>query len=165
MPNTSRARSRRRRAGATAPGSRRPRWPPRRAWAIFCLPAMTHLVATTRLTRWWCWPPSASRSPPPPRPGRDSTRDDAGVGSNSHFRQYLPRLVRYWDDEAPGTLHRRLEASMVFVDISGFTKMSERLARHGNVGAEEVTEVIDSTFGSLLPEAYGYGANLLKFGG
>ncbi|MEX0946683.1 MAG: adenylate/guanylate cyclase domain-containing protein, partial [Acidimicrobiia bacterium] len=54
---------------------------------------------------------------------------------------------------------------MVFVDISGFTKMSERLARHGKVGAEEVTEVIDNTFGRLLPSAYSFGASLLKFGG
>jgi len=54
---------------------------------------------------------------------------------------------------------------MVLVDISGFTRMSERLARHGRVGAEEVTRVIDNTFGQLLPEAYAHGANLLKFGG
>ena len=54
---------------------------------------------------------------------------------------------------------------MVFVDISGFTKMSERLARQGRVGAEELTDVIASTFGALLPTAYAYGANLLKFGG
>jgi class 3 adenylate cyclase/Tfp pilus assembly protein PilF len=87
------------------------------------------------------------------------------VDTTPHLRQYLPRLVRYWDAEAPGHLHRSIEGSMVFVDISGFTKMSERLARHGNVGAEEVTEVIDNTFGTLLPEAYGFGANLLKFGG
>jgi class 3 adenylate cyclase/tetratricopeptide (TPR) repeat protein len=43
--------------------------------------------------------------------------------------------------------------------------MSERLARHGRVGAEEVSDVIASTFGALLPEAYAYGASLLKFGG
>ena len=54
---------------------------------------------------------------------------------------------------------------MVFVDISGFTKMSERLARQGRVGAEELTEVIGETFGALLPTAYRYGGNLLKFGG
>lgn len=54
---------------------------------------------------------------------------------------------------------------MVFVDISGFTKMSERLARLGRVGAEELTDVVGTTFGALLPAAYGYGANLLKFGG
>lgn len=83
----------------------------------------------------------------------------------SPLQRFLPRLVRYWDEDAPGQLHRTIEGSMVFVDISGFTSMSERLARYGNVGAEEVTEVIDDTFGQLLPEAYSYGANLLKFGG
>ena len=78
---------------------------------------------------------------------------------------YLPRLVRYWDEDAPGELHQSIEGSMVFVDISGFTKMSERLARQGKVGAEELTDVIGTTFGALLPPAYAYGANLLKFGG
>ncbi|HEY4584546.1 MAG TPA: adenylate/guanylate cyclase domain-containing protein, partial [Acidimicrobiia bacterium] len=78
---------------------------------------------------------------------------------------YLPRMVRYWEQDAPGELHRSIDGSMVFVDISGFTKMSERLARHGRVGAEELTDVIGTTFGALLPTAYAYGANLLKFGG
>ncbi len=78
---------------------------------------------------------------------------------------YLPRLVRYWDEDSPGELHRAVSGSMVFVDVSGFTKMSERLARLGRVGAEELTDVIGATFGSLLPSAYSYGANLVKFGG
>ena len=53
---------------------------------------------------------------------------------------------------------------MVLVDVSGFTSMSERLARHGKVGAEEVTEVIGTTFD---PPHRGVcvGATLLKFGG
>ena len=79
--------------------------------------------------------------------------------------QYLPRLVREWDHRAPGRLHQSIDGSMVFVDVSGFTKMSERLARHGKVGAEEVTEVIGGTFELLLTKAYEYGASLLKFGG
>ena len=74
-------------------------------------------------------------------------------------------MVRYWDEDAPGALHRSIEGTMVFVDISGFTNMSERLARQGRVGAEELTDVIGSTFGALLPTAYAYGANLVKFGG
>jgi class 3 adenylate cyclase/tetratricopeptide (TPR) repeat protein len=78
---------------------------------------------------------------------------------------YLPRIVRYWEEDTPGATHRAIEGSMVFVDISGFTKMSERLARQGRVGAEELTVIIDSTFGALLSSAYAYGANLLKFGG
>ncbi|MFE5672185.1 adenylate/guanylate cyclase domain-containing protein [Agromyces sp. NPDC056523] len=74
-------------------------------------------------------------------------------------------MVRYWDEETPGRLHRPVDGTMALVDITGFTRMSERLARHGHVGAEEVTEVIDGTFGRLLPAAYAFGANLLKFGG
>ncbi|HEY7704686.1 MAG TPA: adenylate/guanylate cyclase domain-containing protein [Acidimicrobiia bacterium] len=81
------------------------------------------------------------------------------------LEQYLPRLVREWDEQAPGASYRSIPGSMVFVDVSGFTKMSERLARHGKVGAEEVTEVIGNTFERLLAEAYAYGASLLKFGG
>ena len=78
---------------------------------------------------------------------------------------YLPRMVRYWDEDAPGQMQQCLEGSMVFVDISGFTAMSERLAKHGKLGAEELTAVIASTFGELLGAAYSFGASLLKFGG
>ena len=54
---------------------------------------------------------------------------------------------------------------MVFGDISGFTKMSERLARHGKVGAEEVADAIDGCFEELLAVAYRCGGSLIKFGG
>jgi class 3 adenylate cyclase/tetratricopeptide (TPR) repeat protein len=54
---------------------------------------------------------------------------------------------------------------MVFGDVSGFTKMSERLARHGKVGAEEVADAINTCFEQLLAVAYQCGGNLLKFGG
>ncbi len=54
---------------------------------------------------------------------------------------------------------------MVFGDVSGFTKMSERLARHGKVGAEEVADGINTCFEQLLEVAYGHGGSLLKFGG
>lgn len=54
---------------------------------------------------------------------------------------------------------------MVFVDISGFTKLSERLARKGKEGAEQVTEAIERCFTELLVVAYANGGGLLKFGG
>jgi class 3 adenylate cyclase/tetratricopeptide (TPR) repeat protein len=78
---------------------------------------------------------------------------------------YLPRLVVSWAAEAPGSLVREEDGSLVFVDISGFTKMSERLARHGRIGAEEVTDVLGAVFTRLLAVAYAEGAGLLKFGG
>src|SRR6478672_1776396 len=78
---------------------------------------------------------------------------------------FLPRVTIEWarrEDTAPWQL---IDGSMLFVDISGFTKMSERLARHGKLGAEEVTEAVETCFGGLLALAYAAGGSLLKFGG
>lgn len=76
---------------------------------------------------------------------------------------YVPRLATGWAQAPPAT--REVIGSMAFVDVSGFTTMSERLARHGKVGAEEVAHVIDERFSILLGVAYGEGGQLLKFGG
>ncbi len=83
----------------------------------------------------------------------------------SPLQPYLPRLVLDWQRTTPDVLVREIDGSMVFVDVSGFTKMSERLARQGKVGAEEVSDVIGATFGALLAEAYACGGSLIKFGG
>jgi class 3 adenylate cyclase/tetratricopeptide (TPR) repeat protein len=78
---------------------------------------------------------------------------------------YLPRLAAEWELETPGTRWRELEATCCFVDISGFTALSERLARRGRVGAEELTEVLNHVFSRMLAVAYEKGGSLLKFGG
>lgn len=87
--------------------------------------------------------------------------------STQHAGAYVPRLVREWiiDDPSPSSIHRRLEGSMVFADVSGFTMMSERLSRLGRIGAESVTDVISTCFNRMLHEAYAFGATLLQFGG
>ena len=54
---------------------------------------------------------------------------------------------------------------MILVDISGFTKMSDRLARLGNRGAEEVTAVISDCFDRLVADARSFDGTLVKFGG
>ncbi|MGZ4753815.1 MAG: adenylate/guanylate cyclase domain-containing protein [Acidimicrobiia bacterium] len=78
---------------------------------------------------------------------------------------YVPRLTVGWAASAPERAARTVDGSLLFVDISGFTKMSERLARHGKVGAEEVTDAIGTCFEALLEVAYRAGGGLLKFGG
>jgi class 3 adenylate cyclase/tetratricopeptide (TPR) repeat protein len=55
--------------------------------------------------------------------------------------------------------------TLCFADISGFTQLSERLARSGQVGAEELTAILNETFTALLDVALGAGGDLLKFGG
>lgn len=78
---------------------------------------------------------------------------------------YVPRLATEWEHENPGGLWRELDATCCFVDISGFTALSERLARRGRIGAEELTEVLNHVFGRMLGIAYNKGGSLLKFGG
>src|SRR5579871_4218865 len=78
---------------------------------------------------------------------------------------YLPKLVVDWLAAEPGATWRVVEGSMAFVDISGFTKLSERLARQGKVGGEELADTISACFTGLLAVAYAQGGGLLKFGG
>ncbi|MGI8791956.1 MAG: adenylate/guanylate cyclase domain-containing protein [Acidimicrobiales bacterium] len=87
-----------------------------------------------------------------------------GVGLSS-LVPYVPRLALEWDQRFGATRSCELSGSMVFIDLSGFTALSERLARLGREGAEQVTLVIDDTFTDLLAAAYAAGGTLLKFGG
>jgi class 3 adenylate cyclase len=77
----------------------------------------------------------------------------------------VPRLLLERLATAPEELAWSVEGTVVFVDISGFTKLSERLAAHGREGAEQVTDAIEGCFSALLSVAYASGGGLLKFGG
>ena len=81
------------------------------------------------------------------------------------LKPYVPRLVVQWLREAPDARHRQVEGSLAFVDISGFTELTETLARKGKIGAEEVSDTFQAMFTELLDVAYDYGAGLLKWGG
>ncbi len=78
---------------------------------------------------------------------------------------YVPRLTIEWLRDDPESLWREVDGTIAFIDISGFTAMSERLSSRGRAGAEEVTEVMNATFAALLAVAYAQGGGLLKFGG
>jgi class 3 adenylate cyclase/tetratricopeptide (TPR) repeat protein len=78
---------------------------------------------------------------------------------------YVPRLVIDWLRTTPDARHRSVDGTLAFVDISGFTKLTERLARKGKVGAEEMSDLLHATFTALLGVAYADGAGLVKWGG
>jgi hypothetical protein len=78
------------------------------------------------------------------------------------FTPYIPRVVREWQEDDPDCGTKVIPGSLVFIDISGFTAMSERLASKGKIGAEEVTEVLAASFTSLLAAAYDEGGSLLQ---
>ena len=78
---------------------------------------------------------------------------------------YVPRIVQHRLIAEPDGHWWSAEGTAAFVDISGFTKLSERLARKGREGSEQITDAIGNSFEALLLVAYENGAGLLKFGG
>ena len=69
---------------------------------------------------------------------------------DTDFTPYVPRLVIEWLADDPDRDWREIDGTMAFVDISGFTAMSEKLATQGKAGAEQVTDVMNATFDALL---------------
>ncbi len=92
-------------------------------------------------------------------------RGQATIDGVEDVRAFVPRGSLRWIQDEPDVRHRQVEGSLVFVDIAGFTAMSERLARLGPVGAEEVTDLLNQTFSRLLAVAYEDDGSLVKFGG
>ena len=81
------------------------------------------------------------------------------------LRPYVAGLAATWCEAMPEVRHRGVSGTLAFVDISGFTTLTERLAAKGKVGAEEMSDLLNEAFATLLKVAYGYGASLVKWGG
>ena len=81
------------------------------------------------------------------------------------LRPYVAELVIDWLRETPDATYRAVEGTLALVDISGFTALTERLARAGAVGAEEMSDILSAVFTDLLAVAFNYGAWLVKWGG
>lgn len=77
------------------------------------------------------------------------------------LRPYVPDLLACWHGEFPGL--REVEGTLLYADVSGFTRLSERLSKRGRSGAEEVVTVISEVWRDLL-DAAGDG-DPLKFAG
>jgi class 3 adenylate cyclase/tetratricopeptide (TPR) repeat protein len=86
-------------------------------------------------------------------------------GQGEVLKPYAPKLLIEWIRDDPERRHLALDGSLAFVDISGFTALTERLARKGKIGAELMRDTLDGVFRALLDEAYDWGAGLLKWGG
>jgi class 3 adenylate cyclase/tetratricopeptide (TPR) repeat protein len=81
------------------------------------------------------------------------------------FRPYLPRLAIEWERDAGTSKARVIDGSLVSVDISGFTALSERLAAKGRAGAEELILLISSCYELLIDAAERHRGDVLKFRG
>lgn len=77
---------------------------------------------------------------------------------------FVPRITIERSRE-PGPHWQAIDGSMLSAEISGFTALSERLAGKGKARAEEITVLINTCFEALIGAAYGYGGEVIKFGG
>ncbi|HEX3224514.1 MAG TPA: tetratricopeptide repeat protein [Gaiellaceae bacterium] len=93
------------------------------------------------------------------------TAASESAGKTIDLVSFVPRLTLEWLRSTPELKSLEVEGTLAFVDISGFTAMSEQLSSLGKAGAEEVTDVMNATFAALLDVAYAEGGGLLKFGG
>ena len=89
----------------------------------------------------------------------------AALQEGPAYTAYVPRLLPAWAAAEQGPAHRVVDGSLLLFDITGFTPLTERLARRGREGAEELSNLLDNVFSQLLIDAEDEGADLLKWGG
>ena len=88
---------------------------------------------------------------------------------NETLVSYLPALIlrRYAANPAPIRAPEldRFTAAVLFADISGFTRLTERLARRGPAGAEQLTALLNAYFEQLVTHITDHGGDVVKFAG
>ncbi|XP_055594686.1 adenylate cyclase type 10-like [Uranotaenia lowii] len=60
---------------------------------------------------------------------------------------------------------RKFMTAMMFVDVSGFTDLSEKFNQPGKGGASKLSQVLNSYLGAMVQEILSHGGDLLKFSG
>lgn len=79
------------------------------------------------------------------------------------MRQLVPHFIleKYLVNETRGSL----PAAGIFADLSGFSTMTDALARHGQLGAETLTNVMRGIFEPLVTAVYAQGGFVVGYAG
>lgn len=82
---------------------------------------------------------------------------------------YIPHLVTRAVATNPTPLTtptgERFPAAMLFADISGFTRLSERLTRRGPEGVEDLSNLLNAYFGQLIDIVLDHKGDIVEFTG
>lgn len=84
---------------------------------------------------------------------------------------YVPSIVlrTFLHSEVPKPtvppFSEKFPAAVLFADISGFTPLTERLARHGSRGVEKLTHHLNEYFGRIINLILNHGGDIVKFAG
>jgi len=82
-----------------------------------------------------------------------------------NLRAYAAATATAWDGRAEGRSWVQATGSLLKVDLSGFTRLAERLVRSEITGAEHLNTVLNDVFVSLIEEIHARGGDVLQFGG
>ncbi len=102
----------------------------------------------------------------PPPPGASAPPAAPGVRRPQSFIP-LHLLRRLALDPAPISAPRghAIQGAAIFADISGFTRLVERLAAEGAPGLERLSGIINAYFGRLLDVLAAHGGDVFNFAG
>ena len=79
------------------------------------------------------------------------------------MHQLIPHFIL--DHYQSGQFSGSSEAAALFVDLSGFSKMTDMLSRHEQPGAEALTEIMRATFEPLVDAVYSQGGFVVGYMG
>src|SRR6185369_1754982 len=82
---------------------------------------------------------------------------------------YVPKLIQNRVIANPSPIEapvaEELQAAVLFADISGFTRLTERMAEKGPSGVEAMARILNEYFGQLIDIIHAYGGDVVKFAG
>jgi len=85
------------------------------------------------------------------------------------LKSYLPDILQKKIAADPTPVNRSFrdsfQAAVLFVDITGFTRLTEQFAVHGPSGAEDISAVLNDFYGQWIDIIKYHGGDIIKFAG
>jgi len=82
--------------------------------------------------------------------------------SEAALRSHVPRAAWSWEGRRA---YRDVDATLLSLDITGYTSLTERLAEHGRQGVEELVGLVNACFAGPIDSARRWSGDILEFGG
>jgi class 3 adenylate cyclase len=83
--------------------------------------------------------------------------------SNTSVKNLIPHFIQ--EKEMEGIRHGGFDAYTMFVDLSGFTSMTETLLQQGKAGAERLSKILNAIFVPMVEKVYAHGGFIPYFAG
>src|SRR5512143_3444427 len=79
------------------------------------------------------------------------------------MHRVVPELIV--ENYRAGTFHGEFPAVGMFLDLSGFSTMTDALMQHGQHGAEVLAMLMHGVFDPLVESIFNYGGKIVGFAG